>query len=90
MKTSHLVSMKLINSVLDSVIKCGLAPRRRLINKLEHNTDAGSSSASHTYGTRSSNTIFHIDLTPLFVSVLIHICIVSIHLTLHSVTTHKT
>ena len=90
MKTSHLASVKLINSVLLSVTKCALAPRRRLINKLEHNTDASNSSASHNYGTRSSNNIFHIDFTPLFVSVLIHISIVSIHLTLHSVMTHKT
>lgn len=81
--------MKLINSVLLSVTKCTLAPRR-LINKLEHNTDAGNSSASHIYGIRSSNNIFHIDLTPPFVSVPIRICIVSIHQTLHSVMTHKT
>ena len=90
MKTSHLASVKLINSVLVSVTKCGLVPRRTLINKLEHKTDAGSHLAQHTYGTRSSNTIFHIDLTPLFVSVLTHICTVSYHLTLHSVMTLKT
>lgn len=50
---------------------------RTLINKLEHNTDAGNSSASHIYGTRSSNNIFQKDLILLFVSVLIHICIAS-------------